>query len=258
MNSSHFGAAGHYAGLAARQGLIGLAASTTRMVGVLPTRAAAPVLGTNPIAFAAPTRRNRPFSLDMSTSTAAINKVKVYDLKHQALPAGWALDEFGQPILDSALAMDYLFRRGVGGMTALGATEEMGSHKGYGLAVMVQILAGTLAGASFSPLRNRSQKPGEPDNIGHFFLAIDPKSFRAPGDFEDDLDAAIDVLHAAPASDPKFPVLVAGDLEAIARDRRLREGVPIPPALAEKIRAICERSGTPYLLAEIGASSHVP
>jgi LDH2 family malate/lactate/ureidoglycolate dehydrogenase len=254
INSAHFGAAGYYAALAAQQGLIGLAMSTTRMVGVLPTRASAPVLGTNPIAFAAPAGRHRPFLLDMSTSTAAINKVKVYDLKGLPLPSGWALDESGRPIVDSAVAMNYLFHRGVGGMTALGATEEMGSHKGYGLAMMVQILAGTLGGASFSPLRNRTQKPGEPDNIGHFFLALDPDSFRAPGEFESDLDAAIDVLHATPACDPALPVLVAGDPEASARERRQREGVPIPPALAEKIRALCARCGVPYLLEGGGGS----
>jgi len=258
VNSFHFGAAGYYAALASRQGLVGLVTSTTRIIGVLPTRAAAPVLGTNPIAFAAPTRRNRPFLLDMSTSTTAINKVKVYDFESRPLPAGWVLDESGRPILDPAVAMDYLFRRGVGGVTALGATEEMGSHKGYGLAMMAQILASTLGGGSFSPIRNRTQQPGDPDNIGHFFLAIDPKAFRAPGEFEDDLDAAIDVLHATPPSDPALPVLVPGEPEAVSRGRRLRDGIPIPPALADKIRAICERSGTPYLLAEMSPSPVPP
>jgi len=254
INSSHFGAAGYYAALAPPQGLVGLVTSTTRMVGVLPTRAAAPVLGTNPIAFAAPTRRHRPFLLDMSTSTTAINKVKVYDFEGRPLPVGWVLNEAGQPILDSAVAMDYLFHRGIGGLTALGATEEMGSHKGYGLALMVQILAGTLGGGAFSPLRNRTQRPSEPDNIGHFFLALDPKAFRAPGEFEDDLDAAIDVLRATAPSDPALPVLVPGDPEGLARERRLREGIPIPVALAAKLQAVCARSGVPYLLVPIGGA----
>lgn len=88
FNSHHFGAAGYCAELAANKGLIGLVTSSARTVCVVPTRAAVPVPGTNPIAFAAPARRNRPFVLDMSTSTVAANKVKVYDLNHEPLPPG--------------------------------------------------------------------------------------------------------------------------------------------------------------------------
>src|SRR5262249_47702190 len=127
---------------------------------------------------------------------------------------------------------------------------EMASHKGYGLAMMVHILGGVLGGASFSPIRVRSQRSDQPDNLGHFFLAIDPRAFRPEGAFEEDLDAAIDVLHATPPLDPAAPVLVAGDPEAQTRARRLAEGIPVPAALAEQIRAVCARSGAPFLLAE--------
>jgi LDH2 family malate/lactate/ureidoglycolate dehydrogenase len=253
FNSFHFGAAGYYAALASRQGLIGMVTSSTRLVSVLPTRAAVPMLGTNPIAFAAPATRNRAFLLDMSTSTVAMNKVKVYDLNHKPLPAGWFLDEAGHTILDPAVAMDYLARKANGGLTALGGTEESGSHKGYGLAMMAQILACTLGGGSFSPQRNKTQKQTEPDNIGHFFMAMDPKAFRAPGEFEEDLDTAIDLLHQTPPSDPSKPVLVPGDPEAAARVQRRREGIPVPAALAAKIQAICERSASPYVLRAIDA-----
>lgn len=248
FNSHHFGAAGYYAALAPKQGLIGLVASSTRTVNTVPTRAAVPVLGTNPLALAAPARRHRPFVLDIATSTAASNKVKVYDLNHKTLPTGWVLDEHGNPVTDAALAMDYLFKRDVGGLTPLGGTPEMSSHKGYGLGMVAQILGSTLAGGSFSPIRARTQRGSEPDNIGHFFLALDPKAFRAEGEFEDDLDAAIDVLRQTAPVDPALPVLVPGDPEAETREQRLREGIPIPPALSEKIRAICERCGAPFLL----------
>jgi LDH2 family malate/lactate/ureidoglycolate dehydrogenase len=93
--------------------------------------------------------------------------------------------------------MDLVTVRHVGGMTALGGTAEMSSHKGYGLSVMVQILSATLAGGSFTPIRKRTQGRGDPDNIGHFLMALDPTVFREEGEFEDDLDAVIDVLHAA-------------------------------------------------------------
>jgi LDH2 family malate/lactate/ureidoglycolate dehydrogenase len=248
FNSHHFGAAGYYAVLAAKEVLLGFVTSSTRTVAVVPTRASIPVLGTNPIAFAAPGRRNRPFVLDMSTSTVAANKVKVYDLNNQALPPGWVLNEKGEPVQDAALAMDYIFRRNVGGLTPLGGTPEMGSHKGYGLSVMVQILSATLAGASFSAMHQRTRKPQEPDNIGHFLMAIDPQAFRPAGAFEDDLDALIDELHGIAPSDPAMPVLVAGDPEASAREERLQDGIPVPPALAEKIRLICRRCGARFLL----------
>jgi LDH2 family malate/lactate/ureidoglycolate dehydrogenase len=249
FNSHHFGAAGYYAALASREGLLGMVTSATRSIAVVPTRASVPVLGTNPIAFAAPARRNRPFLLDMATSSVANNKIKVYDLNGRKLPPGWVLDGRGEPVTDAKTALGIIYeKKGGGGQAPLGGTAEMSSHKGYGLALMVHILGGTLSGASFSPIRVRTQKDSDPDRLGHFFLAIDPKAFRAEGEFEDDLDAVIDVLHAAPAIDPAQPVLVAGDPEAAAREQRLRDGIPMPAALLEKIRGICERSGVPFLL----------
>lgn len=247
-NSHHFGAAGYYAAMAPKRGLIGLVASSSRTISVVPTRAKVPVLGTNVMAFAAPAKRNRAFLLDMATATVAANKVKVYDLNGKPLPAGWVLDEKGEPVRDSAAAMDYIFRRDVGGLTSLGGTPEMGSHKGYGLGVMAQILGGALSGASFSPIRVRTQRPQDPDNIGHFLMALDPDAFRPPDAFEDDVDAIIDVLHATPAIDPEQPVLVAGDPEAVMREQRLRDGIPIPQTLADKLKVVCDGCGAPFLL----------
>lgn len=247
-NSHHFGAAGIYARIASERGVLGLVTSSTRIVTMVPPHATVPVLGTNPLAFAAPAGRNRPFLLDMSTTTVPANKVKVHHLNDKPMPEGWVVDSEGQPVVDPHLGMEYMFKRAGGGLTPLGGTLEHGSHKGYGLAMMIQILASTLTGGSFSPIRNRTQKPGEPDNIGHFFLAIDPRFFREEGEFEQDLDVAIDVLHQTPCADPDEPVLVAGDPEAEARAERLRDGIPIPPKLADYIRDICARSGAAYLL----------
>jgi LDH2 family malate/lactate/ureidoglycolate dehydrogenase len=247
-NSHHFGAAGYYAALAPARGLVGLVTSSTRDVTVIPTRGAAPVLGTNPIAFAAPARRNRPFLLDMSTSTVAANKVKVHDLTGRPVPPGWVLDSTGAPVTDPVVAMDHVWRGAGGGLTPLGGTAELGSHKGYGLGVMVQLLSSALSGASFSPVRKRTRGPDAPDDIGHFFLALDPRAFRAEGEFEADADTVIDALHATPPAEPAMPVLVAGDPEAAARTARAEGTLPVPTALAAKISAICERCGAPFLL----------
>jgi LDH2 family malate/lactate/ureidoglycolate dehydrogenase len=248
FNSHHFGAAGCYSRIAANRGVIGMVTSATRGVTLVPTFAAEPVMGTNPLAFAAPAKRNPPFQLDMATTTVAAGKVKVYKLNHKPVPPGWVIDENGQTVTDPEKAFGYVFERPEGGITPLGGTREAGGHKGYGLAVMVHILGGVLAGASFSPLRNKTQKPSDPHNIGHFFMAIDPRAFRADGEFEHDLDQVIDVLHGAKRSDPKQPVLVAGDPEMATREERLRDGVPVPDDLMDQLRAVAKSANVPFVL----------
>jgi len=205
-------------------------------------------MGTNPIAFAAPARRNPPFQLDMATTTVAAGKVKVYKLNHKPLPTGWVVDGAGEPVTDEATGFAHVFERPDGGITPVGGPRERGGHKGYGLAVMVHILGGTLSGASFSPIRNRTQRPSDPHNIGHFFMAIDPRAFRAPGQFEEDLDQVIDVLHGARRADPDQPVLVAGDPEMATRAGRLAEGVPIPGDLMVQLREVAGSAKVPFLL----------
>ena len=249
FNSHHFGAAGCYSMIAAERGVIGMVTSAGRGVSMVPTFAAEAVLGTNPLAFAAPAKRNQPFQLDMATTTVAAGKVKVHKLNHRALPSGWVVDDNGQSVTDAEEAFRYVFERPEGGITPLGGSRELGGHKGYGLAVMVHILAGTLSGGSFSPIRNRTQKPSDPHNIGHFFLAIDPRAFRADGEFGDDLDQVIDVLHNAKRADPAQPVMVAGDPEMATRSERLQHGVPIPGDLMEQLRVVAKSAGVPFVLA---------
>ena len=248
FNSHHFGAAGCYSKIAADRGVIGMVTSGTRGVTMVPTFGAEPVMGTNPIAFAAPAKRNAPFQLDMATTTVAAGKVKVYKLNHRPLPSGWVVDGSGAPVTAEAEAFRYVFERPEGGITPLGGTRPAGSHKGYGLAVMVHILGATLSGGSFSPIRNRTQTASDPHNIGHFFLAIDPRAFRDEGAFEEDLDQVIDVLHGAKRADPAQPVLVAGDPEMATRKERLEAGVPVPDDLMEQLRGVAARAGVPFVL----------
>ncbi|HKW92783.1 MAG TPA: Ldh family oxidoreductase [Methylomirabilota bacterium] len=247
-NSHHFGAAGCYAKIAAERGVIGMVTSATRGVTLVPTFAAEPVMGTNPLAFAAPARRNAPFHLDMATTTVAAGKVKVYKLNHKPVPAGWVVDGDGRAVTDETQAFRHVFETPEGGITPLGGSRELGGHKGYGLAVMVHVLGGALAGASFSPLRNRTQRDSDPHNIGHFFMAIDPGAFRDVGDFERDLDDVIDVLHGAKRADPNQPVMVAGDPERLTRAERLEQGVPIPDDLMAQLRAVASAAKVPFVL----------
>ena len=215
---------------------------------MVPTFGAEPVMGTNPIAFAAPAKKNPPFQLDMATTTVAAGKVKVHKLNHKPLPPGWVVDESGQPVTDPEKAFGYVFDRPEGGITPVGGPREVGGHKGYGLAVMVHILGGALSGASFSPIRVKTQKPSDPHNIGHFFLAIDPRAFRAEGEFENDVDQVIDILHATKRADAAQPVLVAGDPEMATRAERLESGVPIPDDLMAQLRDVAKSANVAFVL----------
>ncbi|MBO1247166.1 Ldh family oxidoreductase, partial [Bordetella holmesii] len=168
-NSHHFGAAGVYARLALARGLVGLVASSAITLIMVPTRGAMPRLGTNPLAFAAPATRHCGLVLDMATTTVAGNKVKVYDYYGKALPQGWAVDGHGRSVTDASEAMEFIFKRDEGGLTPLGGTAAMSSHKGYGLALLAQTLGGTLGGSALAALHARRRRPGQGDDVGHFF-----------------------------------------------------------------------------------------
>jgi LDH2 family malate/lactate/ureidoglycolate dehydrogenase len=245
-NSHHYGAVGHYVARAAERGLVCLASTTTRVVSVLPARGKVPRLGTNPIAFGAPTGAGWPLVLDMSTSTVASNKVRAYALRKKPLPPGWVLDPAGNPIVDPHDARAQVISEEAGGLTPLGATEDLGNHKGYGLAIMAQILSATLCGAAFSPLR----QSGATDDIGHFFLVLDPAVFRQDGRFVADIDAMVELLHATPPFDPDRPVLVPGEPEEMSRRHRREHGIPLPADLVDEIRGICGRHGVSFILGD--------
>ena len=148
---------------------------------MVPTRGAMPVLGTNPLAFAAPAGRNPPFVLDMATTTVAAGKVKVHHLNDAPLPEGWVVDGAGQGVTDPHEGNAFVFQRPEGGITPLGGTESKGSAKGYGLAMLVHILGGTLVGASFSPIRNRTQKPDAAAQHRPFLPGAGPRRLPRPG-----------------------------------------------------------------------------
>jgi LDH2 family malate/lactate/ureidoglycolate dehydrogenase len=236
-NSGHYGAAGSYAALAAESGCIGIATTNTAQPAVVPTFGLEAMLGTNPIAFAAPAARNRPFLLDMATSTVPLGKLMTAWRNGKTVPAGWALDDEGRPVTNPRLAFEH--RR----LTPLGSSHAMGSHKGYGLATMVEILSSLLPG-----LKN-ARSAAEPDGrVGHFFLAMDPRRFRGEGKFEADLGSMMDSLRACKAADPQQPVLVAGDPEYAAQVERRRAGIPLARSLFEDMRMVCRASGVPFVL----------
>ena len=248
-NSHHFGATGAYPLIAARAGLIGLACTNGLSALMVPTRAKAPFFATNPLAFAVPAGRNPPFVLDMSTTTGAVGKVKLAWYAGKLLPEGWLLDPEGGAMREPEPAFDGRGRLKAGyGVTPLGAAAETASHKGYGLGGMVEILAALLSGASFAGDARGRPGAGRPEDVGHFFMAIDPAAFRETDAFLADMDEMIDSLHALPARNPAEPVLVAGEPEDLMYAERLAEGVPLADKLLTQIRELCRDSNAAYVL----------
>ncbi|WP_424139792.1 Ldh family oxidoreductase [Roseomonas chloroacetimidivorans] len=230
-NSNHYGAAGWYARMAADHGLIAISLTNSSHLAV-PPRATAPALGTNPIAFGVPTRDPaRPVLLDMATTTVAYGKLNIARRAGKTLPPGWAINPEGGPETDATRAVEA--RR----LAPLGGTREQGSHKGYGLALMVEILCATLSGAG----------PGT-GNVAHFFLLLDPGAFRTREAFQDDLDELMARMRATPAIDPAQPVLIPGDPEHDTTVQRRQDGIPMTGTLVEEVRAVCTESGAPFIL----------
>jgi LDH2 family malate/lactate/ureidoglycolate dehydrogenase len=243
-NSNHFGAAGAYAMMAAERSLIGFVTCATWRPGIVPTFGADAMLGTNPIAFAAPGKNGPPFCLDMATSTVAFNKVKMAAWHGKELRPGWAMDAQGQPLTDAAAAVKSIR------LTPLGGLPEMSSHKGYGLATMVEILSTTLSGSFFAATRPKEHPDAPRHNVGHFFLALDPKTFRDEGEFEADLDAVTNALRATRRADEVQPVLVAGDPERKMFFERTRNGIPLSEEMRQTLRGLGEVVGAPWLLGQ--------
>ena len=134
-------------------------------------------------------------------------------------------------------------------MTPLGGDRERGSHKGYGLAVMVDILSSVLTGSWFGAHDLKTGKTGKHHMIGSFFLALDPDMFRdSRGDFDADMAALVDFLKSTPPLDPDQPVMVAGEPERIAKAEREKAGIPVSDKLFEELRIAAESSGTAFLL----------
>jgi len=241
-NSAHFGACGFYAKMAADAGLIGMVTTSASGKQVAPTFGAEARLGTDPMAFAAPGRDGEPFLLDMATTTVAAGKIRNKFNEGLPCPPGWVVTKDGQASTDPLEAAD----KG-GSLTPLGGTPEGSNYKGYGLAAMVNILGACLSGATLITSPMHMKQPWGQD-IGHFFMAIDPGMFRDPADFRADVTGFCDELRATKPMDPARPVMVAGDPERRNAAQRMRDGIPIGKGLFEKVRAIAAEHNAPWML----------
>jgi L-2-hydroxycarboxylate dehydrogenase (NAD+) len=235
-DSNHFGIAGYYARMALEEDMIGLAMTNTAALGV-PTFGVRAMFGTNPLAFAAPADREGAFVLDMSTTVVTRGKLEVYERAGESLPPGWAVDERGRPATDPAATLRGLQARTGGGILPLGGLgTDSGGHKGYGLAVMVDILCALLAGAPFGPaLRDSATSSAR---VSHFFGALRIDAFRDPAEFRKDMDAMLRDLRESGSGEGRERVYYAGLPEREAEEESARLGVPLSDPTLAALRSI--------------------
>jgi LDH2 family malate/lactate/ureidoglycolate dehydrogenase len=237
--SNHYGIAGWYALRAAAAGMIGLSLTNSSPL-VAPTRARVPLIGTNPIAVAAPAGRFGTLCLDMATSTVPRGRIEVAARRGETLPAGWAIDADGRPATTPDAALG-------GALQPLGGGEQTAGYKGYGLSLVVDLLTGVLGGGAFGPniVPLFSTHHGIAD-LGQLFWVVDPAAIDDPGVFEARLERYCEQLVAAPTiPDAPGRVLLPGEPEAAAEERAAARGVVVDREHHERLEAIAGRFGLP-------------
>lgn len=216
-NSNHYGIAGYYPLMALEENLIGVSMTNSAPL-VVPTFGKDAVIGTNPISIGFPSGKERPFLLDMATSTVPRGKLEVYARAGAAIPDVWACDSEGNPTDDATLVLDNLSSRKGGGLLPLGGSSELtGGHKGYGLSVVVDILSGILSSGAVG--LDVYGKEGAPSEVCHFLGAINPEAFVDVDEFQTGIDDYIRMLKAAPTADGQNRVYIAGEKEFEAMER---------------------------------------
>ncbi len=238
--SNHFGIAGWYALRAADAGLIGLSTTNASPL-VAATRGVDPVLGTNPIAVAAPAGKHGHFCLDMATSTITRGRIEVALRRGERLQPGWVLDADGRPTTDPETALE-------GTLLPLGGLEGTGGYKGYGLTLLVDVLTGVLGGSTPAPhIAPLFSTAAGSSDLGQLFMAIDPAAFDEAGAFEARMETEIELLTTGrTAPDAPGRVLIPGEPEAEAERRSADRGVLMDPEHHATLVALATQAGLPF------------
>ena len=245
QNSNHFGIAGYHAMMALEHDMIGIAMTNASAL-VAPTFSIEKMLGTNPIAFAIPANKQPAFIADFATTTAANGKLEILQRKNADTPDGWVQDENGNNSNDANI-----LKKG-GALLPLGSDREHGSHKGYALGSIVDILSGVLSGASYGPwappfpayIAMPENQPGK--GLGHFFGAMRIDAFRPAADFKTNMDNWIERFRNAKPANEYDKVLIPGDPEREMEAIRKAEGIPVVASVAEDLKKLGEHFGISF------------
>ena len=233
-NSNHYGIAGYYAKLACDQGLIGLSCTNTNPI-MVPTYGRTAMLGTNPIAVAMPAEPY-PFFFDASTTVVTRGKLEVYNKAGKELHDGWALNKDGHPSNDAADVLGNIAAHKGGGIMPLGgSTEDTGSHKGYGWAMVCELFSSILSMGTTSDQTGKGGKGG----ICHGFMAINPGIFGDAEGIKAHLSAYLEALRNAPKADGQARIYTHGEKEVEAQARLMEEGIPVNDNTMVEVLELC-------------------
>ncbi len=224
-NSNHFGIAGYYTKMACDAGLMGLCVTNSESIAVH-TGSRQAILGSNPIAFAMPAEPV-PFWFDAATSVVPKGKLEVYNKEDKPLHDGWAVDDSGKESHDAARVLNCIdSHMGVGGILPVGgSTEDSGSHKGYGYAMMCELLCSITSGGATS--NHHVRAPGVGAGTCHAFIAIDPAIFGDPEEIKAHLSVFLQELRDAKRVDESTPIYTHGEKESIVMKEILEKGVEV-------------------------------
>ncbi len=227
--STHFGAAAYYTMRAAAQNMIGVAITNT--LPLMPAvGGAARTVGNNPISYAIPAGRHRPVVLDIATSVVAAGKIQRARGRGDRIPLDWGVDRKGAPTDQPEAVLD-------GGMLL-----PVGGHKGFGLAMIFDLLCGPLTGSGWSPGIAGLTLPehARPQNVGQVFMALDVAQLRPFETFADEVDRYIDVVHASPRAPGADRIYVPGEIEFETADARRRNGIPLDTNVVDDLAHLAE------------------
>ena len=230
-NANHFGAASFYANRAATRGFVALAFSNAGP-GMAPRGALGPILGTNPLAVAAPAAEGVPLpSLDIATSVVAWGRVAAAAREGLPIPEGWAIGPDGEPTADPERALE-------------GAMLPMADYKGFGLAFMIDVLTACLSGASISPDISVDLEVLGPESIGYCFVVVPVARLRGLVDYERDLRRLADAVHGGLRAEGVPAFMIPGEREARCAEERAA-AIPLHEKTIELLERLAAELGTP-------------
>jgi L-2-hydroxycarboxylate dehydrogenase (NAD+) len=231
-NSTHYGIAGYYASMAAKQGMIGMTGTNARP-SIAPTLGVENMLGTNPLTIGLPTDEEFDFILDCATSVSQRGKIELYSRAGKELPPGWVIDRSGKTRTDTEQILVDL-TKGKAALAPLGGLgESTAGYKGFGYATVVEVLSAALQDGAFLKTLNGFDGEGNriPYPLGHFFIAINTENFMGEKTFRKVAGNIMRDLRSSERAPGEERIFTAGEKEHLARKFRNEKGCPVPPAL---------------------------
>ncbi len=247
-SSNHYGIAGHWVQKALDQGMLGVSMTNAAPL-VIPTHGSRALLGTNPIALGVPTASGSPILIDFATSVVPRGKLEVYDRNRKQMPVGWTVDEKGFDCQNPGQVLRNLLDRVGGGILPLGGRgEEFGGHKGFCLAIMVDLLCGVLSGSAFGEdVHNLKAEVPEGEiaapRVGHFFMALDLERFMPLALFEARAQDFAEMVRRNPTAVDQERIFLPGEKEQERARLHTRHGIPLSDVVYQTLRRIAKEIG---------------